>query len=66
MNQAYAEPDQTRRNELIRAAIRAHTAEWPYIYLLASPTYVIGGPKVRDMKVDTAVFWRPDTVYKVE
>jgi hypothetical protein len=50
----------------MRQAMRAHADEWNHVFLVAAPTYLASGPKLRGFNGTNLPFWQPDTMYKVE
>jgi ABC-type transport system substrate-binding protein len=67
MDQAYAEPDATKREALLKQSMRVHQAEVTHVYIMATPSIAIAAPKLRDFSIDSAgVFWTPDKLYRVD
>ncbi len=67
MDEAYAEPDATKREALLKQAMLVHQAEVTHVYIMAIPSFAAASPKLRDFGIDSSgVFWTPDKLYKVE
>jgi ABC-type transport system substrate-binding protein len=66
MDQAYAETDAAKRATLLKAAVNAYVQDVPEIYILATQSYVVASPKLKETTVGATPFWRLDNVYRVE
>ncbi|GIW06953.1 MAG: glutathione ABC transporter substrate-binding protein [Dehalococcoidia bacterium] len=66
LSQAYAESDPARRKQLLQEAGKAWADEVPMIFLIATSSFVLSGPKVEGFVREVPAYYTLDGVYRVE
>ncbi|GIW09404.1 MAG: glutathione ABC transporter substrate-binding protein [Dehalococcoidia bacterium] len=63
---AYQEPDVAKRQQLLKDAAKAWADEVPMVFLIATASFVLTGPKVEGFSRDVPAYYTLDSVYRVE
>jgi peptide/nickel transport system substrate-binding protein len=66
MDQALAEPDPARRQQLLHEANRIQREDWPAIYVVTTPTQIAYTEKIRGVEFTLPIFYGFDTVYRIQ
>jgi hypothetical protein len=65
MKLAYEESDPAKQSDIMRQANRAFRSDWPAIWLIATPAFVIHGEKVSPPNIVTPQFYTWDGAYRI-
>jgi ABC-type transport system substrate-binding protein len=65
MDQAYAEPDERKRGEILKRAARLQVEEAYYQALYVEPLFGVAGPKTRGFDPDHPLYFHFDGAYKI-